>query len=138
MTKTVLIILLGAFTASTAMADTPIQLLNEYAAEAGKTQKNFTPSADRGRAFFREHRTITEKMENCASCHTEHPTAQGKHVVTGKIIEPLAPTTGSKRFTDRAKTEKWFGRNCKEVIGRECTAAEKADLIRYLQSEAKN
>jgi hypothetical protein len=36
------------------------------------------------------------------------------------------------RFTDAAKTEKWFKRNCIEVIGKECTAAEKADFVAYL------
>ena len=29
----------------------------------------------------------------------------------------------------RAKTEKWFRRNCNDVIGRECSRAEKADMI---------
>ena len=36
------------------------------------------------------------------------------------------------RFTDPAKTEKWFRRNCTEVLGRECSAAEKADFIQFL------
>ncbi|MCB1893515.1 MAG: DUF1924 domain-containing protein, partial [Rhodocyclaceae bacterium] len=52
--------------------------------------------------------------------------------VTGKAIKPLAPRAEAARFTDAAKTEKWFRRNCSEVVGRECTAAEKADFILFL------
>ena len=35
-------------------------------------------------------------------------------------------------FTDTAKIEKWFKRNCKDVLERECSAAEKADVLSYL------
>ena len=38
------------------------------------------------------------------------------------------------RFTDSAFVEKWFGRNCDSVLGRACTAAEKADVIAWLSS----
>ncbi|MCX7177296.1 MAG: DUF1924 domain-containing protein, partial [Proteobacteria bacterium] len=36
------------------------------------------------------------------------------------------------RFTDPAKVEKWFGRNCEDVLERACSAAEKADFIHWL------
>ena len=36
-------------------------------------------------------------------------------------IAPLAPAFNAERFTDAAKTEKWFRRNCNDVVGRECT-----------------
>ena len=116
-----------------AFAETPQQMLANYAAEAGH---GFVPSAERGRQFYLEKRSAAEKMPNCASCHTDDVTAAGKHVITGKAIEPIAPGAGSVRFTDAAKTEKWFRRNCKEVVGRECTAAEKADLLRFLLTKA--
>jgi len=29
---------------------------------------------------------------------------------------------------------KWFRRNCKTVLGRECTAQEKGDILTYLSS----
>lgn len=31
-----------------------------------------------------------------------------------------------------AKADKWFRRNCKDVLSRECTAAEKADVLAWL------
>ena len=37
-----------------------------------------------------------------------------------------------KAFTDPAKTEKWFRRNCNDVMGRVCTADEKADVLAWL------
>ena len=52
----------------------------------------------------------------------------------GKTIEPMAVSASPSRFTDIAKTEKWFGRNCKTVLGRACSAQEKGDFITYLSS----
>ncbi|MBX9935628.1 MAG: DUF1924 domain-containing protein, partial [Burkholderiaceae bacterium] len=51
---------------------------------------------------------------------------------TGKTIAPLAPAFNPERFTDTAKADKWFRRNCKDVLSRECTAAEKADVLAWL------
>ncbi|MBI4985768.1 MAG: DUF1924 domain-containing protein [Rhodocyclales bacterium] len=115
-----------------AAAEAPAQMLSAYAAEAGRAQPGFAASAERGRQFYSEKRSAAEKMPSCATCHTDNPGAGGKHVITSKPIEALAPVAGSTRFTDTAKTEKWFRRNCKEVVGRECTAAEKADVLRFL------
>ena len=39
----------------------------------------------------------------------------------GKAIDPMAVSATPTRFSDFAKTEKWFTRNCKTVLGRECT-----------------
>jgi cytochrome c peroxidase len=117
-------------------ADVPQQVLIGYVAEAARAQPGFAPSAERGRQFYFERRSAAEKMPSCSTCHTDDPTTTGKHVITSKAIEPMAPVAGSKRFTDSAKTEKWFGRNCKEVVGRECSAAEKADLLRFLLTKA--
>ena len=54
--------------------------------------------------------------------------------MTGKAIEPMATAANPRRFTDVAKVEKWFKRNCKDVLDRECTAREKGDVITYLRS----
>jgi hypothetical protein len=35
---------------------------------------------------------------------------------------------------DAAKTEKWFRRNCNDVMHRECSPAEKADVIGWLRT----
>lgn len=71
---------------------------------------------------------------SCASCHGTPPTAQGKHASTGKTIAPLAPAFNARAFTETAKVDKWLRRNCKDVLSRECTAAEKADVLAYLAS----
>lgn len=60
------------------------------------------------------------------------PTGIGKHASTGKAIEPLAPAFNRKAFTDATRVEKWFRRNCSDVLARECSAAEKADVLAYL------
>jgi hypothetical protein len=61
----------------------------------------------------------------------------GLHVVTSKPIAPMAPAFNAERFTDAVKSEKWFRRNCKDVLKRECTDAEKADVLAYLLSLKK-
>jgi Domain of unknown function (DUF1924) len=50
----------------------------------------------------------------------------------GKVVEPLAPSANPDRLTDRRDVEKWFKRNCKQVLGRECTAVEKGHFITFL------
>ncbi len=50
----------------------------------------------------------------------------------GKDIEPMAASVNPKRYADRAEVEKWFKRNCNDVVGRECTLAEKGDVLTYL------
>lgn len=98
--------------------------LARWTAEAGTP-----PQAERGRAFF----TSRHGGEwSCASCHGSPPTREGKHASTGKVIAPLAPAFNPKAFTDTAKTDKWFRRNCKDVLSRECSPQEKADVLAYL------
>ncbi|HJV92459.1 MAG TPA: DUF1924 domain-containing protein [Azonexus sp.] len=46
-------------------------------------------------------------------------------------MRPLAVAANAERFSDPAKVEKWFGRNCKEVVGRACTPGEKADFVAF-------
>lgn len=115
-----------------AAAETPQQLIAGYSAEAARTQPGFAPSAERGRDFYQKRFAVSDKMPNCAACHTERPTAPGTHAITGKAIQPLAPAANPERFSTVSKVEKWFKRNCSEVVGRECTAAEKADFIQFL------
>lgn len=134
MNKLVFALLLGA--ALPAIAETPQQMLSNYAAEAAKAQGGFSASAERGRQFFLQKRSLKEQMPNCAACHTDDPKAAGSHAITRKSIDPLAPAANGQRFTDLAKTEKWFRRNCTEVVGRECSAAEKADFLQFLLSRS--
>ena len=62
------------------------------------------------------------------------PIRAGSHAATDKPIAPLAPAFNTERLTDAAKTEKWLRRNCNDVVGRECSAAEKADVISWLRT----
>jgi uncharacterized membrane protein len=110
--------------ASQAFATTPAEQMAGYAAQAGQS-----PQAARGQTFFTSKHG---KDWSCSSCHTAIPTVDGKHASTGKVIAPMAPSANAERFTDAAKTEKWFRRNCNDVVGRECSAGEKADVIAWL------
>lgn len=117
-------IILAGLAAASAQAATPAQLLSGYAAQAGGT-----PSPARGQQFF----TSPHGRDwSCASCHGQAPTRAGRHAGTGKSITPLAPVADGARFTDPARVEKWFRRNCNDVAGRECTPAEKADVLAWL------
>lgn len=105
--------------------DTSPQAQLEYwSAQAGAPGQ-----AARGQAFF--NRTHGREW-SCASCHGKTPTTDGQHASTGKRIAPLAPAANPRAFTDTARVEKWFRRNCRDVLDRECTAAEKADVLAWL------
>lgn len=108
----------------TRAAGTAQEQLAAYTAAAGSPAQ-----ASRGEAFFTGKHG---RDWSCSTCHGALPTQDGKHATTGKLIGPLAPAFNPKRFTDSAKTEKWFRRNCNDVLGRECSAAEKADVIAWL------
>lgn len=109
-----------------AHAATPADLQAAYGALSGTTA-----APDRGQQMF----TSRHGREwSCASCHGAVPTQAGRHASTGKPIAALAPAFNPERFTDAAKTEKWFRRNCSDVMSRECSAAEKADVIAWLRT----
>jgi Domain of unknown function (DUF1924) len=115
-----------------AQAQSLVQLQAGYAKQAVREEPSFKGfSTERGQRFFlSKHRNDW----SCASCHTSDPTRGGKHDVTGRAILPMAPAANPKRFTDAAKTEKWFRRNCRDVVGRECSALEKGDVLAWLGS----
>lgn len=118
------LILSAAALSPLAQAVTPVEQLAAYSAQAGVPAQ-----AARGQHLFTSKHG---KDWSCASCHTATPTVPGKHATTAKPIGALAPAINPERFADTAKTEKWFRRNCNDVMGRECTAAEKADLLSWL------
>ena len=123
-----LLLACAAFLGAQALAaDTsPAQQLSQWSAAAGKPG-----SAAQGQAFFNSKQG---GQWSCASCHGTPPTADGMHASTGKAIKPLAPAFNPQIFTDSARVDKWFRRNCKDVLSRECSAAEKADVMAYLLS----
>ena len=117
--------------ARAALAETPADFLRTFEAEARQDKAFNGFSAERGRAFFQQ----THGNDwSCASCHTKNPAAAGKHARTNKAIKPLAPSANPKRFTSTRKVNKWFRRNCTDVVGRTCTAQEKGDILTYLMS----
>lgn len=121
------IVLIGAGHAN---AQTPAAISGSYEAAARAASPGFAGfSATRGEQLFRS----THGGEwSCASCHTANPLGEGKHAKTGKPIAPLAPAANAERFVGLAVVEKWFKRNCNDVIGRACTAQEKGDVLAYL------
>jgi mono/diheme cytochrome c family protein len=116
--------------AGAAHAAQPAELLAGYESAARREAPAFAgTSASRGEQFFNaRHGTDW----SCASCHGASGSVQGKHAKTGKAIAPLSPLANAERFTDAAKADKWFRRNCNDVLGRACTSAEKADVLAFL------
>jgi hypothetical protein len=130
--KTAFFLIAALLAIPTAQAETPAGILKSLEGEARKASPGFAGfSAQRGAQFYR---TTQGGDWSCASCHTSNPTATGKHAKTEKPITPLAPKANPERFTDMAKVEKWFKRNCNDVVGRACTAQEKGDVLAYLMT----
>jgi hypothetical protein len=120
-----LLVLLAGSLGLQAHAATPAELLKAYSGASGGA----SPSALRGEQFFNS----THGGDwSCATCHGTPPTRPGAHASTGKPIAPLAPAFNPERFTNAATVEKWFKRNCRDVLKRECSAGEKVDVMSYL------
>ena len=122
---------LAAALSATALAATPSGYLDQLRAAATASGGFSGFSAERGRAFFMSRHG---NDWSCASCHGERPDSTGKHARTGKQIAPLAPTANAERFADETRAEKWFRRNCNDVLGRACTPLEKGDVLTWLMS----
>lgn len=123
-TALITLLFLGVFPTAQAGDTTPAQQLAHWSAQASTSG-----DAEQGRLFFNNRHG---GEWSCASCHGTPPTGQGKHAGTGKSIAPLAPAFNPQAFTDQAKVDKWFRRNCKDVLARECSAVEKAHVLAYL------
>lgn len=104
----------------------PVDQLHRFVDQAGAPA-----DAVRGQRFF----NMRHAGEwSCASCHGSPPLTEGRHASTGKAIPPLAPVSNPKALTDTAKIDKWFTRNCQDVLKRRCTPGEQADVLAYLLS----
>ncbi|MDH5229742.1 MAG: DUF1924 domain-containing protein [Gammaproteobacteria bacterium] len=131
-TQNVLIVIVlmaasGVLTANTVLEER----LSTYAKNSGSS---FSSQQGKDLWFKEFHDAETGKQRSCTSCHTKDATRGGKHAKTGKAIDPLAPSVNHERFTDAKKIEKWFKRNCKWVMGRECSDQEKGNFLSYLRS----
>lgn len=124
------LLMVAGLSVQPAFAETPDDVLAALKSEAAKSAPDFQGfSADRGEKFFK----VKHGNEwSCTSCHTDNPAATGKHAKTEKPIEPMAPSANAERFTNPKKIEKWFKRNCNDVLDRVCTPLEKGDFLAYL------
>lgn len=112
------------------------QLLADYAAAAKAASPGFSGfSAVRGKAFHHQA-FVGGKAETpaCTSCHGKDPSSTGQ-TPAGKLIEPMALSASPARYSDPAKVEKWFKRNCRDVLGRECTPQEKGDWLSFMSAQ---
>lgn len=119
------VMVVAAIAAATpAGAASPHELVANYSAQAGSPADPV-----RGERFFV---TGHGREWRCATCHGAVPNGNGRHAATGREIAALAPAAHAGRLSDPAKVEKWFKRNCNDVLGRECSAGEKADVLAWL------
>ena len=135
------IVLLALLSLSAASANANVanaeKLVSIYSAIAKHDNPEYAgPTAADGKFFFNRKIKLGKGKETaCASCHTANPADEGKHSVTGKAIRPLSPVVNAKRFEDFEKVQGKFTQHCKEVIGSDCTSAEKASYITYVLTE---
>lgn len=132
MTRTFAVAIFAAgFFATSASAGTREDLLAQYAAAA----KSSGFSAARGQTLHTQNFAGGKPdTPACTSCHGKDVRAGGR-TPGGKAIDAVAVSVTPTRYTDPAKVEKWFKRNCNEVLGRECTPQEKGDWLAYVISQ---
>ena len=130
--KTRIILGIAGLVANSMTYGSAVNLIEDYRnAGAGP----FSQSAGRS-AWIQEHQSSKGgDMRSWSSCHGTDLTQPGRHVKTRKSIEPMALSVNSTRLSDPKKVEKWFRRNCRWTLGRECTPQEKGDFIRFMTSE---
>lgn len=109
-------------------------LINHYATQAkSETQSFMGFDSDRGKELYlTQFSTGKIDTPSCTSCHTNDPTQVGE-TRAGKAIDPMAASVSPERYQTLEKAEKWFGRNCRSVLGRECTAIEKGDFLSFMK-----
>ncbi|MEI7432571.1 MAG: DUF1924 domain-containing protein [Betaproteobacteria bacterium] len=111
-------------------------LLAQYAAAVKQASPGFSGfSAARGEKLHVTKFTGGKaETPSCTSCHADNPRSTGR-TPTGKTIDPMALSANPARYSDPLKVEKWFRRNCNEVLGRECTPLEKGDWLSFMISQ---
>jgi len=123
-----------ALYASSVWAESPRDILARYEIEIKKSGSPFDGfSTSRGRDLYLRSELTEKGSVSCSTCHTLDPRNRGM-TRANKMIEPLAPVANPQRFTDFKQVEKWFARNCDDVLMRVCSPLEKGDFIIYLLS----
>ena len=127
----------GTLCAASEKLNPPMEeLLASYLREVQKEKPEVRGfSAGEGKRLYFATRLHSKKNKerSCTTCHTKDPGKNGRTPV-GKTIKPIARSANSDRFTDPKKVEKWFRRNCKWVLERECTPEEKGNYITFMLS----
>jgi hypothetical protein len=126
-------VVLGTGAAAAVMSPQQKVIFEKYLGLAKTGDAGFKDfSAERGKTLFLgRHAGGKVDTPSCTTCHTADPAKPGR-TRAGKEIAPMAASVNAKRFTDPAEVEKWFKRNCSDVLGRECTVVEKGDVLVYL------
>lgn len=112
-------------------------ILADYAVRARAADPGFTGfSAQRGEALFRGSFAGGDaRTSSCMSCHTADPRQPGRNAKTGRPIDPVAVSVDPRRYTDAAQVDKHFARDCKSVLGRDCTPQERGDYITFMMGQ---
>jgi len=130
MKKSILLVMISALPLAQAASGNPAvdTLLDQYRAAGAAS---FTAEAGQHLWNKKHQHTVAPLERSCNLCHTSNLTRNGQHAKTQKRIKPMAPGINTKRLTDTRKIEKWFMRNCKWTLGRECSPQEKGDFLLY-------
>jgi cytochrome c553 len=132
MKATILIPVVFLFSSHAVMADALNDMFNEYK-QNGVTSFNEQAGETLWNKQFNDNKT--GEVRSCTTCHGTNLKKVGKHAKTGKPIEPMAPSVNQKSLTEVKKIKKWFKRNCKWTLGRECSTQEQADILTYLKNQ---
>ncbi len=114
------------------MADALNDMLNEYK-QNGVSNMNEQAGKILWNKKFKDKKT--GQMRSCNTCHGSDLKKPGKHAKTGKSIDPMAPSVNKKSLTEVKNIKKWFKRNCKWTLGRECTVEEQANILTYISKQ---
>ena len=128
----VLLLLVTLGLPASVQADVVADLLRGYES-AGASKFNVREAESLWKRAFIDAKT--GEARRCSQCHGEDLRRPGQHATTGKVIEPLAPSANPKRLTDAEKVEKWFSRNCRWTLGRDCTPQEKGNVLVMLREK---
>ncbi len=109
-------------------------LIAGYATQAKAADPSFAEfSAARGETLFRTAFAGGDpRTPSCTSCHTADPRALGRNAKTGRPIDPMAVSVNPQRFLNAAELDKHFARDCKSVMGRDCTPLERGDFVTFM------
>ena len=132
-TASLVILLLTALLPAAGIAAPRAALLATLAAAAKDADPAFSGfSAARGeKLHFTRFSGGKAQTPSCTSCHGDDPRGAGR-TPAGKTIDALALSVTPTRYSDPAKVDKWFKRNCQEVLGRQCTPLEMGDWLSFM------